>query len=293
LFSSSPLEVGEAALSIRRLILSFGAALLCVASARAESPERVTFAGDGVTLEGWLYGVKGEGRHPAVVALHGCAGLEDKKGAPSARHDDWGRRLSALGYVVLFPDSYASRGLGPQCKNEERELSPSRERVADAAAALRFLAARPDVDAKAVSLLGWSNGGSTALYAVEPKNAPQGVDFARAIAFYPGCRLPLESGRWRSRLPLLVLIGAADDWTPAAPCQELVDQAKAASEQVEIVVYPAAYHDFDHPDLRVHKITGLAFTGSGSSSAHTGTNPEAREDAIKRVAAFLAAAQER
>ena len=284
---------GDAALIIRRLILSLGVALLCAASARAESPQRVTFAGAGVTLEGWLYGAGGEGRHPAIVALHGCAGLEDKNGAPSARHDDWGQRLSARGYVVLFPDSFASRGLGPQCKNEDRELSPGRERVADAAAALRFLTARPDVDAKAISLLGWSNGGSAALYAVEPKNAPKDVDFARAIAFYPGCRLPLESGRWSARLPLLVLIGAADDWTPAAPCQKLIDQARAAGENVDIIVYPAAYHDFDHPDLRVHKVKGLAFTGSGSNSAHTGTNPEAREDAIKRVEAFLGGSQGR
>ena len=31
----------------------------------------------------------------------------------------------------------------------------------------------------------------------------------------------------RTRLPLLVLIGAADDWTPAAPCSELIADAKA------------------------------------------------------------------
>jgi hypothetical protein len=99
---------------------------------------------------------------------------------------------------ALSRDSFGSRGLGPQCRNDEREVRPSRERVADAEAALRFLVARADVDPKAVSLLGWSNDGSTTLYAVEPKHAPTGVDFARAIAFYPGCRLPLEHG-WKSR----------------------------------------------------------------------------------------------
>ena len=278
---------------LSRRLLGLAAVLLCLDGARAQGPQRVTFPGEGVTLTGWLYPAQGDGRHPAVVALHGCAGLEDKAGAPSPRHDDWGRRLSALGYVVLFPDSFASRGLGPQCKNSERELSPSRERVADAAAALGFLSARPDVAADAISLLGWSNGGSTVLHAVEPKKAPHGADFVRAIAFYPGCRLPLESGRWRSRLPLLVLIGAADDWTPAAPCLTLVEQAKAAGENVDIVAYPGAYHDFDHPDLPVHEIKGLAFTGSGSGAAHSGTNPEARADAIARVTAFLGPAQAR
>ncbi len=279
-------------MSFRHGFLTFALAVLCAGSAGAQNPERVTFAGDGVTLQGWLYASDDKGRRPAVVAMHGCAGLEDKAGAPSARHDDWGRRLSAQGYVVLFPDSFASRGLAAQCKNRERELSPSRERVSDAKAALRFLAARPDVDAKAISLLGWSNGGSTTLYAVEPKNAPQDVDFARAIAFYPGCRVPLESGLWKSRIPLLLLIGADDDWTPAAPCRELIDQAKAQGEKVDIVAYRGAYHDFDHPHLPLHVIEGLAFTGSGSSEAHSGTNPEARADAIKRVEAFLRAAGE-
>ena len=183
----------------------------------------------------------------------------------------------------LFPDSFGSRGLGPQCKVGDREVHPSRERVEDADAALKFLAARADVDAKQISLVGWSNGGSSTLYAVEPKHAPAGADFARAIAFYPGCRTPLESGRWRTRLPLLVLIGAIDDWTPAEPCAALVADAKAKGEPAEIVTYAGAYHDFDHPDLPVHTVEGLAFTANGGGQAHTGTNPAARADAIRRV----------
>jgi dienelactone hydrolase len=269
-------------------IASFCAFSIALAAAHAAEPQMVAFPGeDGVTLRGWLYAPAAPGLHPAAVALHGCAGLTDKSGAPSARHADWGQRLAAMGYVVLFPDSFASRGLGPQCRESEREVRPSRERVADANAALRYLSGRPDVDVKSISIIGWSNGGSTALYAVEPKNAPEGVDFARAAAFYPGCRTPLQTGRWRSRLPLLILIGADDDWTPAAPCADLAAQAEAAGENVDIIIYPKAYHDFDHPDLPVHVVEGLAFTANGGGAAHTGTNPAARADAIKRVVDFL------
>ncbi|HEY8006884.1 MAG TPA: dienelactone hydrolase family protein [Methylocella sp.] len=272
---------------VRFLIASVFVSIFAILAAHA-APQRVALPGyDGVTLQGWLYTPETAGRHPAVVALHGCAGLNDKSGAPSARHADWGERLSISGFIVLFPDSFGSRGLGSQCKESEREVRPSRERVADANAALRFLAARDDVDTTSISLLGWSNGGSSTLYAVEPNNAPDGVDFARAIAFYPGCRVPLEHGRWASRMPLLVLIGADDDWTPAAPCADLAAKAKAQGEKVDIVVYPHAYHDFDHPDLPAHTVDGLAFTANGSSSAHTGTNSAARADAIKRVADFL------
>jgi dienelactone hydrolase len=266
----------------------FLASVFAFSSARAAAPEQVSFPGaEGVTLQGWLYAPTGPGAHPAIVALHGCAGLTDKSGAPSPRHADWGERLAAAGYFVLFPDSFASRGLTAQCRESDREVHPSRERVADAKAGLRFLAARADVKATDISLLGWSNGASATLYAVEPKNAPAGADFVRAIAFYPGCRVPAESGTWRSRMPLLVLMGADDDWTPAAPCADLIAAAKAQGEPVSIVTYPGAYHDFDHPDLPVHVVDGLAFTGGGSGHAHTGTDPAARADAIRRVSEFL------
>ncbi len=266
-----------------------GLMLFLLSQATQAAPQRIVFPGDdGAMLQGFLYAPQGQGRHPAVVALHGCAGLLGSDGAPSPRHADWGERLSAAGFIVVFPDSFGSRGLGPQCRESEREVRPSRERVRDADAALRFLAARADVDAKAISLIGWSNGGSSTLYASLPKNAPGGVDFARAVAFYPGCRIPLESRRFATRLPLLVLIGEADDWTPAAPCVDLVAQEKAAGESAEIVVYPDAYHDFDHPDLAVHLVEGLAFTANGGGAAHTGTNPAARADAIRRVMNFLA-----
>src|SRR5262249_4862874 len=267
--------------------IAAAAALACASSAAAEP---VTFPGDGVTLSAQLFKPQGAGPFPAVVALHGCDGLFARDGALSPRHADWAARLGAAGFIVLLPDSFGSRGLGPQCRVREREARPSRERVADALAAKAFLQGREDVKAQAISLLGWSNGGSSVLYAVEPRRAGKDgkPDFAAAVAFYPGCRVPGESGRWRSRLRLLVLIGGADDWTPAAPCEALVAAARADGDDVSIVGYPGAYHAFDHPDLPGRVVRGLAYTGNGSGAAHTGTDPAAREDALKRVPAFLA-----
>ena len=267
----------------------------CTLFASVASGETVTFPGDGVTLEAQLFRPQGAGPFPAVVALHGCSGLYERKGERlSARHADWAERLSAEGFLVLLPDSFTSRGLGPQCRVRERETRPSRERVADALAAKTYLQTRPDVKAGAISLLGWSNGGSTVLYAVEPRHAAKdgarehGPDFAVAIAFYPGCRVPAESGRWHARLKLHILIGGADDWTPAAPCESLANTAQGAGEPVAIKVYPGAYHDFDHPNQPVHLVRGLAFTGSGTGAAHSGTDPAARADAIKLVPTLLA-----
>lgn len=269
--------------------LAFGVCAFLLSNLSATA-EPVTFAGQGLMLHGELFRPDGPGRFPAVIALHGCAGLYGRHGDLAPRHADWAKRLVAEGHVVLFPDSFGSRGAGPQCKVQDRITRPAKERRDDAFAAKAYLQGRADVDPRAVSLLGWSNGGSAVLYTVGQKRPAQdgGPDFAKAIAFYPGCRLPLAHGDWHARIPLLILIGAADDWTPAKPCEELATQAQAVGEPVSIVVYPDAYHDFDHPNLTVHETADLAFTADGSGSAHTGTNPAARADAIRRVPAFLA-----
>ncbi len=278
----------EAAMAFRRLAALTFALVTCLVTGARASPTMVHFAGaDGQALQGYVYAPTAPGKHPAIVALHGCSGLLDGAGALSERHVDWGERWLKAGYVVVFPDSYGSRGLPPQCKVTDRDVKPAKERVADANAALTYLSQRPDVDAKAITLIGWSNGGSSTLYAVEPKNRPDALDFIRAIAFYPGCRVPLETGRWSSRLPLTILIGASDDWTPAGPCVDLGTDAKGGAEPVDVVTYPGAYHDFDHPNLPVHLVEGLAFTAEGGGAAHTGTDPAARADAIKRVMDLL------
>ena len=276
--------------TVCRLAIAFPVLLLllgiCMPSRAAET---VTFPGSGVTLHALFYRPAGPGPFPAVVALHGCGGLNSPNGELSARHADWAERLAADGLAVLLPDSFGSRGAGSQCRTTERVARPATERVADALAAKAYLQSRPDVAAGSVALLGWSNGGSTVLYAVEPgRGAPDGSpDFAKAVAFYPGCRTPAERGNWHARVPLLILIGGADDWTPAAPCESLAAAAKAADEPVSIVVYPGAYHDFDYPNMPVHTTEGLAYTADGGGIAHSGTDPAARQEALHRVLEFL------
>jgi len=266
------------------------ALLLMTFAFKVEAAETASFAGDGIELRAVMYRPEGVGPFPAVVALHGCGGLYDRDASLNARHADWGQRLASEGFLVLFPDSFGSRGAGSQCATTNRVARASTERVADALAAKAFLQSRPDVKPDALSLLGWSNGGSTILYAVNAgAEARDGKpDFARAVAFYPGCRVPAERGSWRTRLPLLILIGAADDWTAAAPCDDLAKQSAAAGSQVSIVFYPGAYHDFDHPSLPLRTRSGLADTADRSGTAHVGTDPVAREDALRRVPLFLA-----
>jgi dienelactone hydrolase len=275
-----------------RLFLMAAAMLLAAGSMslRAETTrEKVRIVTGESELAAVLYRPHGPGPFPAVVALHGCGGLLNHDGEPSARHDDWGRHLARQGLIVLMPDSFGSRGFGSQCGVQNRLVRSGRERVADARAAKDWLQERDDVKRDSVSLLGWSNGASTVLASVRVDRAmtSKGPDFARAVAFYPGCRNAVESERWATRMPLLILMGDADDWTPPGPCEELTRSARARGEPVDLILYKGAYHNFDHPSLETRTRTGLAFTADGSGTAHVGTDPEARADALVKVPAFL------
>jgi dienelactone hydrolase len=144
------------------------------------------------------------------------------------------------------------------------------------------------VNSGRISLLGWSNGGISVLWAVRRRAAgsDKRPDFRAAVAFYPGCGR-LDNTAWSARIPTLILVGSVDDWVSARACEQMVADARGRSARTSIIVYPSAYHDFDHPNQPVQVRTGNAFSIDGSGRVHTGTNPAARADALRRVPQWL------
>jgi len=274
-----------------RLVLILFAALaagVVAAAGNVAGAEQVDIPESDAMLHGILFRPEGAGPFPGVVALHGCESLINRSGKIAPLFADWGERLAAAGLAVVFPDSFGSRGLRTQCRVSQRKVRSEHERVADADAARRWLQSQPWTIKDRVSVLGWANGGSTSLWAVRPHAVPHdGPDFRSAVAFYPGCRR-LSDLAWSARIPTLILIGRADDWTAPAPCEQMVAGARGRSALASLVIYPGAYHEFDRPDYPVRELTGLAYTADGSGRAHIGTNAAARLDALKRVPAWLA-----
>jgi dienelactone hydrolase len=243
-----------------------------------------------VTIDALLVRPQGRGPFRAVVALHGCSGLYERDGRLSPHYDDWAVRLRDLGYVVLMPDSYNPRGVSETCRHAARPIRPNVERTKDAYAALGFLQQQTFIRYDKIGLMGWSNGAFTTLFAIaagaraRPKGLPS--DFKAAIAFYPPCAKVLENEHWKTNVPLEILIGELDDWTPAAPCMALAEKVRPLGMEVETVVYKNAYHAFDSPNMPVHVIGGAGGTPSGKATV--GTEPTARAEAIRRVPEILA-----
>jgi dienelactone hydrolase len=213
----------------------------------------------------------------AVVLLHGCGGAYDRRGRLGERMREYMALLHAEGFHVLVPDSLGPRGEHEICTQPigTRRVTQANRRL-DALGAVAWLAARPEVRADRIGLVGWSNGGSTVLAATNQgrtevaKAVPKP---AFAAAFYPGCDAELKRG-YRAAAPLLLLVGEADDWTPAEPCRLLAARAGGASVQFE--AFAGAYHGFDgDAPLRLRRdVPNGVHPGQG---VHVGGDAVARE----------------
>lgn len=244
---------------------------------------------DGTALRAHWFPAPGTGAsRPTVVALHGCGGLYARDGATlDARYPDYVEFLHERGINVLLPDSFGSRGVKSICTQPNRGRSIKvATRRGDVLAALDWVARQPQVDAQRVALLGWSNGGSTLLETVAA-GRPDAPRLAGAIAFYPGCNAIERRAGYAVDAPLLMLLGAADDWTPPAPCERLARRLAAAkpAREVRVVSYPEAVHGFD--STRPVRWRGDVPNGTDPAGVHQGGNPVARAAARAELDLFL------
>jgi dienelactone hydrolase len=180
---------------------------------------------------------------------------------------------------VLFVDSLTSRGEKTVCGNTGM-VSPAL-RVTDVRAAVAYVAQQPNVDSARLALLGWSHGGSTGLlansaavsYVAQPK---------AVVTFYPGCGSREAQARWQPALPHLMLLGAADDWTPPASCQRL---AERFPKQIRVQTYADAHHGFDS-DAPLQIVKGVIGFET-KQPVHVGGNPAAKAASQAELVKFL------
>ena len=199
---------------------------------------------EGDPIEGYLARPDGAGPFPAVVGLHGCAGMHDTTKRKLAD------QLVAWGYVVLLVDSYATRRIGINACTSAAGTAFLKRRQ-DAYGALLFLVRQAFVDPQRVAVVGFSAGARVTLSVAEARSfelfePASNLRFRAAAAFYPPCK-----AAWAApEIPTLIFIGALDDWTPASDCTEKVASWSKDAPPIELIVYPGAHHGFYYSQLQ-------------------------------------------
>jgi dienelactone hydrolase len=178
---------------------------------------------------------------PAVVMLHGSAGLIYDRAK-------YGPQLAAMGIAVLLVATYDSRrDLGTGFIERVLNITETMF-VADAYAALAYLAARPEINPRKVVLTGFSYGGMATEYALYAQLAnalaPNGLRFAGHVAYYAPCIARFVDNR-TTGAPLLMLYGADDELMQPQRCDALANELRNGGSQVDTIAYPDAVHQWD------------------------------------------------
>lgn len=271
------------------------AAVICIAAAsfgpaRAESVDFASTDAQSTKLTGHFDKPQGPGPFPATIMLHGCSGAYTARGDMRPIYFNYVDHLVSAGYAVLLVDSFRPRGYNEVCLLPGTPVTVFRHRPNDAFGAAKFLAARADIDAKRIALLGWSHGAISALGASTSPFAAAAKQYFRAVAvYYPACDA-LAARNYFPAVPTLVIVGLADNWTPAPPCIELARKVAGDGGNLKLIAYPDAYHAFDAPLSRAieYRVPDRQRPGT-DKLVRIEANDTARRQALIELDAFLAA----
>ncbi len=208
----------------------------CVSSGNHQFKGISERPGTELFLDGKVYKPEGDGPFPAVILLHRCAGIKT--------YDySWASKIKSWGYVAFIVDSFGPRRISNACG--EKGSIGYKDRAMDAYSAKLYLSSLPFVNSDKIAVIGWSMGGNGVLQAIDPVMedllpSEYISSFQAAISFYPYCF------NWLDNLsaPLLIIAGGKDDWTPVDYCENRLPK-KATEHEVNLKVYPDAYHCFD------------------------------------------------
>jgi dienelactone hydrolase len=262
-----------------------------------------------VTVNGFLGRPQKTDPAPAVILLHGCSGI-------SGSEIGWAKTLNTLGIATFIVDSFGGRGLAQTCSRSESLNIASA--MADAYNALELLAANPGIDRTRIAIMGFSLGGLTAVRSsqirFQERFAKGPTRFAAHLAFYPaGCHIKLADEERIGVAPLRIFHGAADDWTPLAPCKAYVEGLRKAGKDAALIEYADAHHSFDNVGISLRKLpaavsprnckfveeegriidaetrSSIFYSSCLSRGVSVGYNADAHRSAMKDVESFLGA----
>jgi len=188
-----------------------------------------------------------QGKLPAVVVLHGSGGV-------SGREEAYQLALARAGIASIAIDEWSARGLGGDAGGRPATVL---ETLPDVYGARAWLAARSDIDAERIGVLGFSFGGVAAMLAaterIQGEYSPDGRGFAAAMPVYPVCWIygQVEGYDFKdlTGVPVRIVTGAADEYDDNGDaCPALARMLPEVERRtVSVMVIEGAHHGFDKP----------------------------------------------
>lgn len=279
------------------LVAVLGAVLLPFAAAAQSQAEDLKFPTEESTISVFtrpqmaLYKPDGPGPFPALVLMHQCGGLGNGRWQNLSMLD-WARQGVAQGYVVMVVDALGPRNVDSVCMGPKGGVTFNRG-ARDAIQAAEHLRKLPYVDGQRVALAGYSWGAMVGLLTSSDAISQRGANraFGAIVSFYPGCFTlrpangsPYELIRPDIGTPLLVLMGALDNETPAEECVQKLEPLRASGAPVELHVFPDTTHCWDCKNLN-----GFTKIDSRGNHVQYRYSEAVTTDASNRMFAFLSA----
>lgn len=212
----------------------------------------VTYEHNGVTMKGHLaYDDAVKEKRPGVLVVHEWMGLDDyaKKRATM---------LAELGYVALAADMYGDGKLAQHPQEAMAMMTAVRQNVQTwqgrAQAALKFLQAQDQVDAKKIAAIGYCFGGSTV-----QQLAYSGADIAAICSFHGAPVVPTDEQAKAVKTKIMFCHGAVDPFIKEEECQKLRAAWDKANVDYRFIYYGGARHSFTVPDADKKNMDGLKY----------------------------------
>ena len=190
-------------------------------------------------------------KYPLIIGVAGSMGWRK-------HHLDYLKMYQEQGYATFQLNSFKSRGITSTVGSQDEVTIAAV--IIDAYRALEKLSKHPKINKDKVAITGWSLGGGVALFSgwmPLKKAITDELSFAAHLAFYPPCFINPENLSF-TKAPIHILIGEADNWTPAKPCINLVEKLSDKTN-ISITTYPDAHHGFDSEEPVVWNEKGYSF----------------------------------
>jgi len=195
--------------------------------------------------------LKPKKKYPLIIGVAGSMGWRK-------HHLDYIKMYQEEGFATFELNSFKSRGISSIVGSQNQVTVAAI--ILDSYRALEKLVKHSKIDKDKVAITGWSLGGGVALFSgwMPLKNIiSKELSFAAHLAFYPPCFFNPENLSF-TKAPMHILIGEDDNWTPANPCENLVDTL-SKNNNIGITVYPNSHHGFDSEEPVHRNENGYSF----------------------------------